>query len=113
MQAEEPVEVDGAGRARGTDGPRAAQRLRDRDVGMELVVRALAVWHHHVQRVGRAALEQANEHLALLRERQVHAHRGAAKKRRAQAHRDERDGTRLHELSTMHGYLRYFVKYGA
>ena len=65
MQPEEAVEVDRAGRAGAT--PAAGWRCS----GRSAVVRRVAVRHDDVERVGRAALEEADERLAACRRRRA------------------------------------------
>ena len=60
--------------------------------------------HDHVQRVGRAALEEADENLPARRAaRSSRRERRAPQEGRAQAQRHERERAGLHEDSSLHG----------
>ena len=96
MEAEESVEVE---RAR-IVGARGA---RDGDGGAQRVVRALAVRNDDVERVGGAALEEADEDLAPACARQLGGEGGAAQERRRQPHGHEGEGAGLHEDASLHG----------
>ena len=102
MQPEESIEIDRAG------GTGRQRRSRNRDVRTQPVVRRLAVRHDDVQRVGGAALKEADQRLAaraplsaapLIK---LGAERGAAEKARAQPHRHQGERTGLHEYSAIH-----------
>ena len=108
MQSEESVEVDRRVRRAG-DGP------RNRDRRTHRVVRALAVRHDDVQRVGRAALEEKDQHLAApvaLQSgalEQILREHGAAQEAGIESHRGERHRARLHENSTIHIAILYML----
>jgi hypothetical protein len=69
--------------------------------------------HEQVQRVSRAALEQADEDLSLARRLlELGGKRGAAEEAGAQAHRDQRECAGLHENAAFHGDLLPALEFG-
>ena len=96
MQPELAIQFQRAG---DTGGER---RSRDRDVRPQPVVRRIAMRHDDIQRIRRAALEDADQHLPLGGFRQWHAEGRPAQKRWIQAHRHQRHRPRSHEDTSIH-----------
>ncbi len=55
-----------------------------------------------VERVGGAALKEADQHLAAPGAGELHAECRPPEEARAQAHRDERESARFHEHAAIH-----------
>jgi len=99
MKPEKPVEID---RCITCHCSRQSSGARNRNRRTQAVVRLVAVRHHDVQCVSRAALKEADECLAFRRLRELSAERGSTQEARAQAHGYQRERARFYESSALH-----------
>jgi hypothetical protein len=103
MQAEEPIQIDGAVTC--GELPPKSHRARDGDARTHGVIGLLAVRHNDVEGVRRTALKEANQGFALRRRPELHAERGTTEKTWTQPHCYQGQPSRFHKYSAVHMIL--------
>src|SRR5689334_17043790 len=104
MQPEEAIEIDGSLR-------RTRDRPRNRDRRPHPVIRLFTVGYDDVERIGRAALEETDQHFSTAiavgrgTANKLHAVDAPPKEARVEPHRHHRESAGFHEDTTIHANL--------